>query len=73
MPIPVRCFTCSEVLANKYQYYLREVRNRTGDDDPQLVYLTDEAQKTVEGDVLDEMGLKRLCCRRHMLTHVEIE
>ena len=73
MPIPVRCFTCSEVLANKYQYYLREVRKRTGDNDRQLVYLTGEAKKTAEGDVLDEMGLRRLCCRRHMLTHVEID
>ena len=25
MIIPVKCFTCGNVLANKYQYYVREV------------------------------------------------
>ena len=25
-----------------------------------------------KGIVLDELGLKRLCCRRHMLTHVDL-
>jgi DNA-directed RNA polymerase I, II, and III subunit RPABC5 len=30
-------------------------------------------QKTHEGYVLDELQLKNMCCRRHMLTHVDIE
>lgn len=72
MPIPVRCFTCGEVLGNKYQYFLREVRKRTGEEQREMVYLTDDTSKTAEGDVLDEMGLVRQCCRRHMLTHVEV-
>ena len=72
MPIPVRCFTCGEVLGNKYQYFLREVRKRTGEEQREMVYLTEDTSKTAEGDVLDEMGLVRQCCRRHMLTHVEV-
>lgn len=24
------------------------------------------------GDVLDELGLTRICCRRHFLTHVDL-
>ena len=24
------------------------------------------------GTILDDLGLKRLCCRRHMLGHVEL-
>ena len=28
MIIPIKCFTCGNVLADKYQYYLREVRMR---------------------------------------------
>jgi DNA-directed RNA polymerase I, II, and III subunit RPABC5 len=39
-----------------------------------VVYLTKEfSEKTPEGEVLDELGLKKMCCRRHMLTHVDIE
>jgi DNA-directed RNA polymerase I, II, and III subunit RPABC5 len=39
-----------------------------------VIYLTDEnVDKTPEGIVLDKLKLKKYCCRRHMLTHVEID
>ena len=28
MIIPVKCFTCGKVLANKYRYYIQEVEKR---------------------------------------------
>lgn len=77
MIIPVKCFTCGNVLANKYEYYLREVRKRKlieGNDVNKVVYLTKEnTKKTAEGEVLDVLKLTNMCCRRHMLTHVDIE
>lgn len=77
MIIPVKCFTCGNVLANKYQYYLREVRKmktKSGEDPENVVYLTKEnAKKTPEGIVMDNLKLTRMCCRRHMLSHVDIE
>ena len=33
----------------------------------------DKIEKTPEGVVLDDLGLHNVCCRRHMLTHVDIE
>ena len=37
-------------------------------------YLTKEFhEKTPEGEVLDELGMRKMCCRRHFLTHVDIE
>ena len=39
-----------------------------------VIYLTKEHRdKTPEGEVLDELKLNKICCRRHMLTHVNIE
>lgn len=77
MIIPVKCFTCGKVLADKYQFYVREVRKmkiEQGQDPEKVVYLTKEnVAKTPEGQVLDNLGLTRMCCRRHMLTHVDIE
>jgi DNA-directed RNA polymerase subunit N (RpoN/RPB10) len=32
-----------------------------------------QTDKTAEGEVLDKLLLKKMCCRRHLLTHVEIE
>ena len=77
MLIPIKCFTCGKVLANKYRYYVAEVSKmkiaRKMDTD-KVIYLTkDMVDKTPEGEVLDKMGLHKMCCRRHMLTHVDIE
>ena len=77
MIIPIKCFTCGMVLADKYRYYVEEVRKRKlakGIDVDKVMYLTKEfRQKTSEGEVMDELNLKKMCCRRHMLTHVDIE
>jgi DNA-directed RNA polymerase subunit N len=82
MIIPVKCFTCGNVIANKYRFYQAEVRKRklaksvgkdTTDID-KVLYLTKEFHdKTPEGEVLDELNMKKMCCRRHFLTHVDIE
>jgi DNA-directed RNA polymerase subunit N (RpoN/RPB10) len=77
MIIPVKCFTCGKVLADKYRYYLREVRKRKSADKTDLnrvIYLTEtNSEKTHEGYVLDELHIDKICCRRHILTHVDIE
>ena len=40
----------------------------------EAVVLTKEnTKKTAEGEVLDTLKLTSMCCRRHMLTHVDIE
>uniref|UniRef100_A0A6C0ERF8 Uncharacterized protein n=1 Tax=viral metagenome TaxID=1070528 RepID=A0A6C0ERF8_9ZZZZ len=39
-----------------------------------VIYLTKEFhEKTPEGDVLDELNMTKMCCRRHFLTHVDID
>jgi DNA-directed RNA polymerase subunit N (RpoN/RPB10) len=77
MIIPIKCFTCGMVLADKYRFYGMEVRKRKlqkGVSLDNVVYLTkNNTEKTTEGEVLDELGLTNVCCRRHMLTHVDIE
>jgi DNA-directed RNA polymerase subunit N (RpoN/RPB10) len=78
MIIPVKCFTCGKVLADKYRYYKRQVRERKNlnleENEDDVIYLTQlNKEKTIEGIVLDELKLNKMCCRRHMLTHVDIE
>jgi len=74
MIIPIRCFTCGKVLADKYDYYVAEAKKLS----------TDSTEKTVEhkaphhfdkiktGPILDKLGLTRYCCRRHMIAHVDL-
>jgi DNA-directed RNA polymerase I, II, and III subunit RPABC5 len=77
MIIPVKCFTCGKVLADKYRYYQEEVRKAKIAKNMQIndiVYLTEQyIDKTSEGEILDKLKLTRYCCRRHLLTHVDIE
>ena len=82
MIIPIKCFTCGGVLADKYRFYQEQVRQKKLSQEKKdknvrvekIVYLTKETiDKTIEGIVLDDLGLTNVCCRRHMLTHVDIE
>jgi DNA-directed RNA polymerase I, II, and III subunit RPABC5 len=72
------------VLADKYRFYLQEVkkvkeikRDKTGKMQiEKMIYLTKERisshEKTAEGQVLDDLRITNVCCRRHLLTAVEI-
>ena len=55
MIIPVRCFTCGKVVADKFEQFKRQVRDG---EDPTVV--------------LDNLGLHRYCCRRMLLSHIDI-
>lgn len=70
MIIPVLCFTCGKPLADKYDYYIEEVSKTaaTSSGDKKTPHFDDV--KT--GPILDKLGLKRYCCRRHMLTTVDM-
>jgi len=82
MIIPIKCFTCGMVIADKYRYYTEQVRKKKlakkvgGEsiDVDKVLYLTKEfVEKTPEGEVLDDLNMNKMCCRRHFLTHVDIE
>ena len=72
MIIPVRCFTCGKVIAHMYDEYLEKVSKNLNDE--KLVKMTEglntnyDSTKTIEGNILDDLGITRYCCRRHFLT-----
>jgi DNA-directed RNA polymerase subunit N (RpoN/RPB10) len=70
MIIPIRCFTCSKVIADKYDYYHQEKNKLKADkkDDPNLKYFSDIHTK----EILDNMGLTRYCCRRSVMSAVDL-
>jgi DNA-directed RNA polymerase subunit N (RpoN/RPB10) len=82
MLIPVRCFTCGKLLGNKSEYYEAELLRRklampeSKTDinfDPLLIDINiTDIKKTIAGEIMDELGLIRLCCRKSMLTHINV-
>jgi DNA-directed RNA polymerase subunit N (RpoN/RPB10) len=77
MIIPIKCQTCGKVIANKWQKYEAEVtayeKKHTADDGTKI----DDVQMpgswdAYKGKILDDLGLTKICCRRHMLGHVDL-
>lgn len=54
--IPIRCFSCGKVIADKWTKY-EQLRHERG--------------RSEQGRILTELGLIRICCRRMFLTHEE--
>lgn len=77
MIIPVRC-TCGKYLSDKYRYYERELLKKKlakkMDANEELIidFNVEEVKKTIAGEIMDELGLKRACCRKTMLTNVDL-
>ncbi len=55
MIVPVRCYTCGSLIADKWEVF----RQRVAAGEP-------------AGKVLDDLGVSRYCCRRMLLSHVDI-
>ncbi|KAK8894315.1 DNA-directed RNA polymerases I, II, and III subunit RPABC5 [Tritrichomonas musculus] len=55
MIIPIRCFTCGNILGNKWEAYNQMI-----------------SDGMAPKQALDRLGLKRFCCRRMMLAHVDL-
>ena len=78
MIIPIRCFTCNKVIAHLWEEYLNKLQLEYINEDIannkkiRFVDIETLENKTNEGKILDEMGLKRYCCRRMMLSHVDL-
>lgn len=74
MLIPIRCVTCNTILAGKWDAYVKARASFIKEDGrtANIPYLTTSTTKTAEGRAMDSVKLFRECCRRHMLTCVEL-
>jgi DNA-directed RNA polymerase subunit N (RpoN/RPB10) len=76
MIIPIRCYSCANVIASKYDTYLKRVAEQKKKanlplEDTVINVMTPNLEKTIEGRVMDELGLTSPCCRKIFLGHVD--
>ena len=79
MLIPVRCFTCGKTVSDKWIPFIKgvnenkdkETTNNIQDLDIEYIDL-ENPNKSIEGKVMDELGLHRYCCRRMILGNVHL-
>jgi DNA-directed RNA polymerase subunit N len=55
MMIPIRCFTCGNLIGDKFASFSSRVK---AGEDP--------------AKVLDDLGVKRYCCRRMLISSVDV-
>lgn len=66
MIIPVRCFSCGKVLADKWEYYKKQM----SEIEEKKIHNNFDNKQTKE--LLDKLGLHKYCCRRVFLGHVDL-
>jgi DNA-directed RNA polymerase I, II, and III subunit RPABC5 len=78
MIIPIRCFTCNKVIAHLWEEYIdrlqmayikEDIKNKSNN---KFVDIQKLEKKTLEGKMLDELGLNKYCCRRMLLSNVDL-
>jgi len=75
MIIPVRC-TCKKLISTKYLTYKERVvalkkKENLPIEDTVINVMTTDVKKTIEGRVMDELGITNLCCRKIFLGHID--
>ncbi len=76
MIVPVRCMNCGKLLADKWLYYQRRLQELQGTDagaGKRTYFDGTTVPKTKEAEVMKELGLTRYCCRKVLLTHVDLQ
>jgi DNA-directed RNA polymerase I, II, and III subunit RPABC5 len=75
MIIPIQCVSCGNPwLASRYLRYLelvKKYRKEMGKPD-EIEYLTASTVKSPEGKAMDDVKITRECCRRHLMSHVDL-
>ncbi len=61
--IPVRCFTCGKVISSVWEDYKKRIEERKKEMETEEIRVE---------DILDELDIKRYCCRRMILSHKEM-
>lgn len=78
MIIPIRCFTCNNVLAHKWEDYFNRIQMKYLNDGvdsfrkERFIDVKKSINKSYEGETLDELGITSYCCRKNFLAHVDL-
>ena len=73
MIIPVRCFTCNKVLASLYKEYTKLIElNKLKNEDDIISGLDDISIENSNVQIFEKLKVDRYCCRRHLMTHVDL-
>ena len=77
MIIPVRCFTCSKPIGHLWEEYNAKLqeeysKHKTETNIDSKYLKTIIGEETLSKKMLDSFGLNRYCCRRMLISHIDL-
>tara|TARA_Y100000389_G_C17364548_1_gene465544 strand:+ start:831 stop:1094 length:264 start_codon:yes stop_codon:yes gene_type:complete len=83
MIIPIRCFTCGNVIGDKWVPFVESIMEKKNESkkpvngsDVDIEYIDIQSdgtvEKSIEGKVMDELNLHKYCCRRMFLGNAHL-
>ena len=77
MIIPIRCFICNQIIANKWNKYQEKIQEQYLKEDvtnniKKRFIDVSNLDKNIEGKILDELKIHKYCCRRMLMSHVDM-
>ena len=78
MIIPIRCFTCNNLIAHKWKTYQDKIQIEYLKNDiinnpkKRFIDVDKIKDKSIEGKILDEIHIHKYCCRRMFLSNVDM-
>lgn len=72
MIIPIRCFTCGNVLGSKYNTYKKLTKEKNKDNKEIIISDVNINKVDDNNDIFKKINIHRYCCKRHMISHVDL-
>lgn len=70
MIIPIRCFTCGNLIADKYKKFTKDLKEKETEQKNKNGNIDDQNRNLEE--IFCNLKLKRYCCRRMLFTQSNI-
>ena len=74
MIIPVRCVTCNKVLADKYEKWKKLIKTDDSEINTNIIStnVSDYKTESKELKAFKVLNITRYCCKRHILSHIDL-
>lgn len=73
MIIPICCFTCGKQIAHLWEKYIDEVTKVNNKKKDVKINISNNLNvETIEKKTLDKMKIRKYCCRRMFISHVDL-
>ncbi len=70
MIIPIRCFSCNGLIADKWVEYNNQINSLPKDQVVKII--GKEIPESYQNKILNDLGVERYCCRRMFLGNLDM-